>query len=228
MIFMLLKLLKLQIAKFLALKTVDRLEKCVVELFHWCLVWSIGSMLDAEGRDKFDIFLRGMCQEKAKKVFPEKGSVFDYSYNMAEERFESESFMGVLETSHSSPFFPTRDAVNSLDLADLYVQHNVPVLIVGPLSSGKSRLAQQFLNTRLSSEFQAIRMQFSLETENHMIRQKLQENMEQVSARKYKVMDEKRGLLFIEDVNMPKRTVYGAKYSIEFLRYLMNEKKYWD
>ena len=81
--------------------------------------------------------------------------------------------MGVLETNQANPFIPTRDAVNSLDLTSLYVNHNVPVLIVGPLSSGKSRLVQQFLNTRLPSDFLPIRMQFSSTTENHMIRHKL-------------------------------------------------------
>ena len=89
MVFMLLKLLNLQIAKFLELKSVDRLEKCMVQLFHWCLVWSIGSVLDAQGRTKFSIFLRDICQEKVKKVFPEEGSVFEYNYNMVEERFQS-------------------------------------------------------------------------------------------------------------------------------------------
>ena len=27
---------------------------------------------------------------------------------------------------------------------------------------------------------------------------------------------------------MPKRNAWGNKYPIEFLKYLMNEKKYWD
>ena len=144
MIHCMMKLLNCQINRFMEVNHPDKFENCLVDIFHWCLVWSIANQLNLDERNKFNVFMRDMCMKKMRKVFPEEGTVYDYHYDMKNMCFVNYSDMCEFNERNlvCDMVVPTKDFVCNMNLAEMLVNNNCPVMFMGPMSSGKSLLCQ--------------------------------------------------------------------------------------
>jgi dynein heavy chain len=133
--------------------------------FLFSVVWSIGSTLGQEGRDKFDEWLRqyvtedvvptNITNENEKKynkkrklisMFPRKGSVFDFVYKMVGVKnswlnweTQIERSFEISKSSHfSNIVVPTTHTVQHMYLLQALLTHKRNVLFVGPTGTGKS------------------------------------------------------------------------------------------
>ena len=62
----------------------DILEQSMEYIFHFAVVWSILATVDYEGRLKLDKWYRAeMVHNKAKIMFPEEGTIYDYQFSFS-------------------------------------------------------------------------------------------------------------------------------------------------
>ena len=176
-------------------------------MFHWCLVWSIGNQLNLEERNKFNVFMRERC---VKKVFPEEGTVYDYNYDMKKMGFVN--YGEICKFNENSLVVPTKDFISNLNLAQMLLNNNCPIIFMGPLSSGKSLLTQELIK-KISENWYCQEMPFSRTTSHRNVHNLIEENMVKVQGNIFNLGNSKKAILLVEDMNMPKRDKWGDRTS---------------
>jgi dynein heavy chain len=132
----------------------ESLELRIEYRFFFALVWSLGGVLDAASRIKFDEFLRTLMQMQGRRaIFPKDGTIYDFVFKydfMLYGRKDVESassshamWMRWVDTIEQAPSIspslkfnqitiPTKDTARYGFLMDLLIPNAVPFLFVGP------------------------------------------------------------------------------------------------
>ncbi|KAL7979208.1 hypothetical protein Chor_015232, partial [Crotalus horridus] len=124
-------------------------------LFLFSLVWTIGSTVNAEGRKKFDHFYRnllmGMEDEHPRpksvkltktNLFPERASG---QWNTWIDYITKEEQAIPTGAKVSELIIPTTETARQSFFLKTYVEHEIPLLFVGPTGTGKSAITNSFL-----------------------------------------------------------------------------------
>ena len=188
----------------------DHLEQVIDKIFQWGLVWSFGCTTDLNGREKFNIFFRELTQKKKMKVLPDEESVYDFEYREKEkewvlwskslERFEIDQKLSYHEIA-----IPTKDSIRNLYLTKLLLTKNYHVLTLGPTGTGKSLNCSELLATGLSDTYQYISLAFSAQTGANQTQDTIDSKMEKRRKGYYGPPIGKKCIIFIDDLNMPKK-----------------------
>ena len=110
----------------------------------------------------------------------------------------------------------------------LLLTNNVHVISPGPTGTGKSLYIEALLTTELSEEFQYISVTFSAQTSANQTQDTIDSKMEKRRKGIYGPPPGKRCIIFVDDLNMPKKETYGAQPPIELLRQHMDHKGWYD
>lgn len=213
---------------------INELESMLEELFFFSLIWSVGCTVDLEGRRKFNTWLRDTMKANNQRVsFPEAGLVYDYSYSIKNKKFEPWSEQNKAYEvdpllSFSEIVVPTNNYTRMLYLLKVMLTNNIHVLCPGPTGTGKSLYADALLTTSLPEEFQYISMTFSAQTSANQTQDTIDSKMEKRRKGIYGPPTGKRCIIFVDDLNMPKKETYGAQPPIELLRQHMDYKGWYD
>lgn len=151
-----------------------------------------------------------------------QGTLYDFWYDLATARW-----IGWLETSppfhfderlsYSEVIVPTLDSVRYTRVLDNLIRNDKHVLLTGATGTGKTVNAQAYLS-RLGEQWMAISMIFSAATSANQTEDFLFSKMEKRRQRVYGPPLGKKFVVFIDDVNMPRREVFFAQPPIELLR----------
>jgi len=203
-------------------------------IFIMALIWSVGATTDRAGRRKFSAYLRTMLDEAGvKEPPPRSGLVYDYAYDYA----GSQRWVPWMDTapaykfddrlSYSELIVPTQDSVRSTYIIDLLVKQSKHVLSTGSTGVGKSVNIHQYLAS-LPNDLSPINVIFSAATSANQTEDLLFSKMQKRRQRVYGPPLGKRFVIFIDDMNMPKREKYGAQPPIELLRQWMDYSGWFD
>ena len=213
---------------------INELESMLEEIFFFSLIWSVGCTVDLEGRRKFNAWLRQTMQANSQRAaFPESGLVYDYCYNFKNKKFElwteqNRVFEIDPQLSFSEIVVPTNNYTRMLYLMKIMLTNNIHVLCPGPTGTGKSLYADALLTTGLPEEFQYITITFSAQTSANQTQDTIDSKMDKRRKGIYGPPSGKKCIIFVDDLNMPKKETYGAQPPIELLRQFMDHKGWYD
>ncbi|CAG9466170.1 unnamed protein product [Pedinophyceae sp. YPF-701] len=127
---------------------------------------------------------------------------------------------------------PTVDTVRYAYLLDLAVKHNQCMLLVGPTGTGKSIYIEKYISS-LPAETYAppIIVNFSARTTANMTQYMIDGKLDRRPPKRlglYGPPQNKRGVVFVDDLNMPTKEEYGAQPPIELLRQWMDHGGWYD
>jgi dynein heavy chain len=91
-------------------------------------------------------------------------------------------------------------------------------MIPGPTGTGKSVNTAEMLTYELPEEFQTLTMNFSAQTSANQTQDYLDEKLEKRRKGVYGPPVGKKMVVFIDDLNMPKKETYGAQPPLELVR----------
>uniref|UniRef100_A0A8B9U568 Dynein axonemal heavy chain 3 n=1 Tax=Anas zonorhyncha TaxID=75864 RepID=A0A8B9U568_9AVES len=181
-------------------------------LFLFALVWTIGGTIDADSRKKFDLFYRNLLmgqddenpRPKTVKVtrsniFPEKGLII-----------------------------PTMETARQVFFLKTYVEHNVPLLFVGPTGTGKSAITNNFLLKLPKEKYIPSFINFSARTSANQTQDIIMSKLDRRRKGLFGPPPGKKALIFVDDLNMPAKEVYGAQPPIELLRQWIDHGHWYD
>ncbi|OQR83181.1 sporangia induced dynein heavy chain [Achlya hypogyna] len=232
----LLSILNCYLAPFLAAEpaTPDAAFRNDIEpIFLFALVWSVGATTNDSGRARFDAYLRlQMLSNNASMLFPPKGLVYDYSYVLKEHKWvfwmdTIAAYRVPAGISFAEIVVPTSDSVRNTYLLDQLVKTGKHVLMVGATGTGKTVNISRFLAS-LSADYMPIAMTFSAQTSANQTQDLLDSKMEKRRKGVFGPPAGKTFVVYVDDLNMPKREKYFAQPPLELLRQWFDQGGWYD
>lgn len=174
-----------------------------------------------------------MRQKKVSNPLPEKGTIYDYEFKektkewvdwaKSFEAFEIDSKLAYHEIA-----IPTADSTRNLYLIKLLLTHNYHVLSLGPTGTGKSQNCYKLLTNYMPDSFQYISLTFSAQTSANQTQDTIDSKMEKRRKGYYGPPIGKKCIIFVDDLNMPKKETYGAQPPIELIRQYLDHKGWYN
>lgn len=93
----------------------------------------------------------------------------------------------------------------------LLLTHNFHVLTLGPTGTGKSQNAYKLLTNNMPDSFQYISLTFSAQTSANQTQDTIDSKMDKRRKGVYGPPIGKKCIIFVDDLNMPKKETYGAQ-----------------
>ncbi|TKS69390.1 Dynein heavy chain 2, axonemal [Collichthys lucidus] len=196
----------------------ENFGRTVELLFVFSLMWSICASVDEAGRKKIDIFLREM-----EGTFPLKDTVYEYYVDTKKQQWVS--FENKLPKhwryNANAPFYkimvPTVDTVRYSFLVKALVMGQYPVLLTGPVGTGKTSVAQSVLHG-LDKTWTALTVNMSSQTTSNNLQAIIESRLEKRTKGMFVPTDGKRLVCFLDELNMPAYDLFGSQPPLELLR----------
>ncbi|XP_078389870.1 dynein axonemal heavy chain 2 [Cetorhinus maximus] len=188
-------------------------------VFMFSLIWSVCAAVDEDGRKKMDNFLREMDGS-----FPSKETVYEYYVDPKTKVWTSfeEKLTKSWRYPSNIPFYkiivPTVDTVRYNFLVSSLVSNHCPVLLVGPVGTGKTSVGQNALQTLDSVKWSVLIVNMSAQTTSKNVQDVIESRVEKRTKGVYVPVGGKKLITFMDDLNMPAKDTFGSQPSLELLR----------
>ncbi|XP_057654894.1 dynein axonemal heavy chain 2 isoform X2 [Diorhabda carinulata] len=197
--------------------------------FLFCMIWSVCCTTDEEGRKKIDAYLR-----EKESVFPIKDTIFEYFVEPQSFSFISwtEKLPYGWRYEPGCPFYkiivPTVDTVRYDFLVSSLLTNGYPVLLTGPVGTGKTSVAQTALSALDPEKYSILFVNMSAQTSSNNLQDAIESRLEKRTKGHYAPPRGKKLISFLDDMNMPAKEVYGSQPPLELLRQWIDYTFWYD
>lgn len=212
----------------------DDLESMLEPFVLFSLTWSVGGTTTLEGRKKFDSKLRELMGKESRFKYPDNGSCYNYLFKQDSKEWLHWNFLNTTPYSidtklaYAEIIVPTFDSIRYKYVKKMLLENRKHVLCPGPTGTGKTVNISSLLNQEMPEEFSAIPIMFSAQTSANQTQDTLDEKFEKRRKGVFGPPTGKKFVLFIDDLNMPKKEEYGAQPPIELIRQWMDHGGWYD
>ncbi|XP_073510575.1 dynein axonemal heavy chain 2 isoform X2 [Phyllobates terribilis] len=197
----------------------DNNSRMVELCFLFCMIWSVCASVDEDGRRKVDNYLREL-----EGSFPNKDTVFEYFVDPKSKNWLNfeERLPNGWRIPANAPFYkimvPTVDTVRYQFIVNALVSNQSPVLLVGPVGTGKTSIAQSVLQSLDASKWALLIVNMSAQTTSNNVQNIIESRVEKRTKGVYVPAGGKQLLTFMDDLNMPAKDTFGSQPPLELLR----------
>eukprot|EP01105_Mastigella_eilhardi_P018534 TRINITY_DN42_c0_g2_i2.p1 TRINITY_DN42_c0_g2~~TRINITY_DN42_c0_g2_i2.p1 ORF type:complete len:4316 (+),score=1161.39 TRINITY_DN42_c0_g2_i2:1869-12950(+) len=216
---------------------VGKLDTHLRPIFFFCLVWSVGATTDHQGRTKFDMFLRTLMDtNKEECKFPIGNTCYDYQYSIPEAKWVpwvnliNSSALNVKPTlaNFAHIIIPTVDTMRYTFLLDVLLKSGKQVLCIGGTGTGKSVIVKDKLLNGMTERHQTVILNFSAQTSANATKEIIESKLDKRRKGVWGPPAGNKLVVFIDDVNMPKKEFYGAQPPLELMRQWLDHGIWYD
>ncbi|XP_054557771.1 dynein axonemal heavy chain 6 isoform X3 [Talpa occidentalis] len=211
-----------------------KLNTLLCQTFIFCYLWSLGGNLNEVHWDAFDTFIRTQFDDNPDARLPSSGDLWSIHMDFDTRRMDPwERIIPTFKYSQDIPFFkmlvPTVDTVRFGYLMEklLAVRHSV--LFTGTTGVGKTVIAKRLLNKiQESAGYVPVYLNFSAQTSSARTQEIIESKLERKRKNILGAPVNKRVVIFVDDLNMPRLDSYGSQPPIELLRQYQDFGGFYD
>ncbi|XP_050489875.1 dynein axonemal heavy chain 7-like isoform X6 [Bombus huntii] len=225
--------------------------------FFFSCIWGLGGTLTVKSRERFSVLFRGFLERdfpvdliemfKLPKpikpplkpyifIMPRDGLVFDYKFikeGKGKWRLWSDELLDSPPIPRDIPvnqiIVPTVETIRYTALFRLLVSNEKPVLFVGPTGTGKSVYIIDFLLKKNNPTVnKPLIINFSAQTTANQTQDTIMGKLDRRRKGVYGAPISKRWIVFVDDLSMPMKEIYGAQPPIELLRQWLDHGEWYD
>ncbi|XP_074052253.1 dynein axonemal heavy chain 6 isoform X2 [Macrotis lagotis] len=211
-----------------------KLNSIICQTFAFCYLWSVGGNLIETYWDAFDTFVRLQFEDAPEAKLPSSGDLWSIHMDYDTKRLDPwERIIPPFKYSREVPFFemlvPTTDTIRYGYLMEKLLAVKHPVLLTGITGVGKSVVARGLLN-RIQDQagYLPVYLNFSAQTSSSRTQEIIESKLEKKRKTILGAPGNKRVVIFVDDLNMPKLDCYGSQPPIELLRQYMDFGGFYD
>ncbi|KFG64232.1 putative dynein heavy chain 2, partial [Toxoplasma gondii RUB] len=201
------------------------LREKVPSIFFFSLTWSVGSTTDTAGRAKFSAWLTSRISETKFEAprLPAQASFYDACFRVEDGcwRLWGETripFAVPRDASYEQIVVPTPDSIRMTFLLQTLLQKRNNVLCAGPTGTGKTVNITEYLYTAAPDNVETIAITFSAQTHVNQTQDTIDGRMEKRRRGVFGPPAGKVAVVFVDDLNMPRKEEFGAQPPLELLR----------
>uniref|UniRef100_A0A6I8NCS1 Dynein axonemal heavy chain 6 n=1 Tax=Ornithorhynchus anatinus TaxID=9258 RepID=A0A6I8NCS1_ORNAN len=219
------------------------LNGILCQTFIFCYLWSLGGNITENHWDAFDSFIRQRFDDNPD--LPSSGDLWSVHVDFDLKRLDPwERIIPPFKYSKDIPFFdmlvPTIDTVRYGYLMEKLLAVKHPVLLTGITGVGKVRDAiiiviinhwtkLVLLNRALyEASYVPVYLNFSAQTSSARTQEIIESKLEKKRKNILGAPGNKRVVIFVDDLNMPKLDRYGSQPPIELLRQYQDFGGFYD
>jgi dynein heavy chain len=233
------------------------LNKVIEGCFLFAMTWSLGASVDGDGRINFDrylrLFLKGEVDEtdefkdfkiknpdymgdhtRTALMAPPDGSlIYDLIFDVKTAKWLSwldnqPIFKIERDAQFNSIVVPTIDTIRHEWLLDTLLNNGFNVMCTGDTGTGKSVSVASKLKVLPHDTFQSMALTFSAQTSANQTQDLIDSKLDKRRKGVYGPPLGVKCVIFVDDLNMPAKEVYGAQPPIEILRQWMDHQGWYD
>ncbi|CAK9054035.1 Dynein axonemal heavy chain 2 (Axonemal beta dynein heavy chain 2) (Ciliary dynein heavy chain 2) [Durusdinium trenchii] len=196
-------------------KTLEALDK----LFAFSLIWSLGASITEASRPTFD-----QCVREVENYFPASQSIYDYAFNFEKADFApwDEKLPNPFRPEEGTPFHkivvPTTDTIRNLFILKSLNSKHFHSLLVGCTGTGKTIAVQEAIAGLEETSWTSLTINMSAMTSSGKTQEIIESKIEKRIKNKFGPAGNKRMLMFVDDLNMPRKDTFGSQPPLELLR----------
>ncbi|XP_040003149.1 dynein heavy chain 6, axonemal [Xiphias gladius] len=210
------------------------LNSVLCQTFIFCYLWAVGGNLTSSHWDAFDTFVREQFEDNPIAKLPKYGTLWTVYMNFKHKRLEPwEKIIPSFEYNKEQPFFemlvPTTDTVRYGYLMEKLLSVRRSVLFTGSTGVGKSVVARGLLNSiQEKAGHLPVYISFSAQTSSACTQEIIESKLEKKRKNILGAPGNKKLVVFVDDLNMPKLDCYGSQPPIELLRQFQDFSGFYD
>ncbi|KAI4873222.1 hypothetical protein NFI96_025127 [Prochilodus magdalenae] len=212
----------------------SRLNSVLCQTFIFCYLWAVGGNLTDSCWDAFDSFVRQQFEDNSDAKLPSGGDLWSVYMDFENKRLEPwEKIIPYFKYDRETPFFemlvPTTDTVRYGYLMDKLLSVRHSVLFTGLTGVGKSVVARGLLNSvQERAGYVPVYINFSAQTSSARTQEIIESKLEKKRKNILGAPANKKVVVFVDDLNMPKLDSYGSQPPIELLRQFQDFQGFYD
>ncbi|KAL4452763.1 hypothetical protein ABPG75_008425, partial [Micractinium tetrahymenae] len=204
-------------------------------LFLYCCTWSLGGLLDARDRPRFDAHLRSLTDQAPEPVL-EGDTCYEFMVNEQTGRWQHwreripawQYPAGVERPKFAQLVIPTLDSVRYEHLLGLVHSVGKATLLVGGPGTAKTSTIQQFLGRFSKEEHTSKTITFSYLTTPGIFQTSVEGAVEKRQGRTFGPPGGKTMTVFIDDISMPAINEWSDQVTNEIVRQLLEQSGFYS
>ncbi|XP_063362018.1 dynein axonemal heavy chain 3 [Cydia amplana] len=215
--------------------------------FVFSLLWGLCPTLTSDSRKSFDVFFRKLLDGQnatypkpksfkltKNQLFGDKDTVYDYVYDKRNNgtwipwmELEKEGQIAANAKVNDLIILTNENACLRYFVSKM-VHSKIPILLVGPTGTGKSSLVLNFLLSLPKEKYITNTINFSARTTANQTQDIIMSKVDRRRKGVYGPSMNKKCVLFVDDLSMPQKEVYGAQPPLELIRQWIDHGHWYD
>eukprot|EP01022_Parablepharisma_sp_SALTPOND_P028312 TRINITY_DN70784_c2_g1_i1.p1 TRINITY_DN70784_c2_g1~~TRINITY_DN70784_c2_g1_i1.p1 ORF type:complete len:4393 (-),score=612.94 TRINITY_DN70784_c2_g1_i1:3426-16604(-) len=236
-------------------KLPNDMDTAIPNIIVFCLIWSLGGCIEQVYKEKFNEFVQDMMNAKDVKMkyklelasnytsprfivkFKEGSNVFEMGYDRKKngwknwtDSVENAFAEYTKDTKFHEIIVPTMDSIRAGFLSHQLLKSGKHILFVGPTGTGKTiNIINELKKSFSSTQYTYMTLCMSAKTSANQAQRTIEGKLEKRGRKvQYGPLLGKKGVVFIDDLNMPEKDQFESQPPLELLRQWMDYGGWYD